>query len=177
MATPLNYQLRIVSPCGHKSKACCIPWELVCQAGIVFIIQEKDVDMQEECLTAGHKQGVHKRTMAERETKVFWTSLGDPGVDVLYATPTEIVHGIREISGDILHWESVANKELWSFLLFETTQVWAFSTQNIHAVCRGSPCVLLPGNWDFCFFTSFSLCLTHLYWKHSGEMWSCVLAL
>lgn len=61
--------------------------------------------MQEEFLPASHKQGVHARTKAEREreTKVFWRSLGDPEVDVLHAKPTENVHGSRDISEDILY--------------------------------------------------------------------------
>lgn len=74
--------------------------------------------MQKECPTPSHKQGVHKRTKAEKETKVFWTSLADPGVDVLYATRTENVHGSREVSGDLLHCGSVTNKEFEDFPLF-----------------------------------------------------------
>lgn len=61
-----------------------------------------------------YTQGPRQR---ERETKVFWRSLGDPEVGVLHATPTENVHGSRDISEDILYWESVA-KNCEGFLLF-----------------------------------------------------------
>lgn len=155
---------------------------MVCQAGIAFIIQErvrrracqKHVDRQEERLPANNKQGVQARTKAERERKVFLTSLGDPGVDVLYATTTENVLGSREIQetpSTENHWQT-KNCEVFSRLvLLETAHLQSFSTRAVKTSKLFAEVIHMfyCQTTEFWFFASFSLCLTHLYWKQSAE--------